>query len=339
MISNASANSSVVDVNSFAGHANVSDIRASNIPPTFEVEVKYRIPDRTLNLMDFYESTMLALLLESTKDFNGRSDGFFGEDRPETSIILVPVVGQEAQLRRCHVIWALQRVAEDLSIARQYKELHGKIKINPPPSPPSRDKVHIADYFLGSQRAMLTTLADGLDSDTTSWPFPSTSGRNSSRSIGWSLARGRDLRRILKSVRLDDTVHQIDAILNRVFLTWPLNNTPYLLNIKPLPNGRRLERMNAFLGVIRSIARLAEHDHNEPVREWHYNDRAVRIGCHMSTTADMPPDYGQIPIALTWMMEQMIEDEIFRELQGNLIYQDPQTKTRTAMATFEIRFY
>ena len=326
------------NLNIFPSSANNTILGATNIPNGFEVEITYH--QATVDMQNFYDKTIMALMYESTQTFTDNTLGYYGQQGEDMSISIFTMTVATKDLKHCHLVWALQRVAEILYENGQYVELDAKILIDPPPSSPSREKIYVANYYF--RKHAFNTQPSVLPLSTSKIKARAQS-TTADTDVAGTLSPNADListHPFPPGVALNSATNLYNntASLTNSNIT---DDSPWSYKIVKQPGSRRLQAPKVFLTVIRTIARLAEAPSQETIRIYTYADSVLKIGCHIYTlyNVDRTPTFEQFIIGLATLVKTMMVMKEFDELNGYMHYQDPNTGRDELVSDISILTY
>ena len=204
-------------------------------------------------------------------------------------------------LEHCHVIWAVQRLAEIAFGARAYMEMNSNIVLK------GRN-----DYtILGSMSVRNSaTAGEGGTGGTTSLNLsaPGLLG------IG-DASSDSDL---LGSLSADPLDLKSNGTVLSVGNSRTENSADMRIDVAFRIDGEKLDSVQIFLTIIRSLARLAVFDYMDMVASWEYMDSAMGIAISMSSEPEksLQIKYGDVSEALHFVVATMISSKRFAEIGG-----------------------
>ena len=270
----------------------------SNIPKDFKLFIEYT--KNPISIISFYLRIIQVITDESAYPFFQSTDGY-------TQLNKLPYVIATASestyphLEHCHVIWAVQRLAEIAYRSRVYSEINSNIVL----------KGRTDHTLLGNIKIQNHLAAE--DSDFIGGTALNTSAPGLIEGEEAAFDSDRNVTVSVDSVNLgsNGTVLYHDPSSQE-------NVKDMRIDVYFLPDHRILASLQLFITIIRALARLAVFQTSQVVGGWGYAD--AEMGIKIEIASDLGKSikitYGDIIDALHFVIRTRLSQRRYEEMGG-----------------------
>ena len=294
--------------------SNQPALALSNVPPSFGVSIKWG--EKNLNILHFYQNALVAIATETQYDFITSSEGCHSG---AYDFVVARSDSLYPHLQHNHVVWAIQRVVEQVYITRNYKELKGQIKVTTEDSRGTK-KVTIVGTI--TVKALGSTTSDDQEADLIS-DYP-----NEGIDI-----KGQDLSNLESPIilaRISPAASNQTGTLSRLGFdngAGPKNDdTMYILPYFPdQPPPLSILKINVFLAMIRALARIAEKPTGALVNKFSYPDAeaGVLVLFKAQQGRELSTKWSDLASSLPYIANAMREANKWQECGGEFYKEVP----------------
>ena len=282
------------DINptTFSNSTAAANGRASNVPANFDVHI---ISDITTPYASgqFYSNMLRALNELAYKSFNKRTRGFTSDDK---SVIIKE--NSEQKLRYRHVVWGIQRVAEQFYDATNYRGIVGSVV--------QRDEKGMEEGQGSIIVKPATIFPPGGARAMT--PTSKNVSLSSKSAINANMTAWRTNTLLLLIPRKG----QNNLVVN-----------PIDIAVRTLPGGRSMPQASIYLSLVRLSARNAETEPDDPAANFMVPDTELKTEVEFKQIKQGPtPEESvtskYISAAAAEIGQQVLFREFDREIEARL---------------------
>ncbi|KAG8532305.1 uncharacterized protein KY384_003946 [Bacidia gigantensis] len=260
------------------------NVENDNVPNDFELDIKYR--DSAIFVASFWSSVINAIGEVALLPFLQTTEGYIA---PDESVVALADSTQTPDLYFSHIVWSLQRIAEDQYRNKPYKELNAGIFVSS--SGAAAEKTKVGQIGIRDVRPRIAPGDQNATNISSNGSF-----------AGDSAPAGAS----------NTTLHSSTGDSQQ------LQGSGMSYEIEALPDARFLRSIDLFIAIIRSIARLGETDYSQIITHFEYTDPEANIAITFSLDPGVRRlvTYEEVILVLKQMALNSLTKRIYLEISA-----------------------